>query len=486
MEANWLDASEIDNRLDPYRYSPVFMRAVQTLKSSQCPVADLNSARDPKEPLNYGILQPREFLREGGIPMVRAVDLGHPFINTADVVRVPPDVELPYRRSRLRSGDVLISIAGTLGAIAICPSGWPVANVNQSVARLRVNERHDPYYVAAFLMTTNGQTLLMREAVGSVQRHLNLEDIPSVLFPAPNINVERWIGNKLRKAECLMAAADRQRTTAAALLGDGLLLDELHVSEGNFAWCNGEAFGPVRLDADYYQPKYLSMTQHFALLERRGITSIELSELIHDGAYGVLPPSDTYGTGNLPFVRAEALSQFILDTSNPILVPVEYSNPKALGRRGELLLEVKGQIRGGALCPPEADGWLLNGSIYRMGLRPDVPAGYVLAVLLSPIGELQKQRAAANSIISYLSVDFLNLLIPRLKPELEERIDQAIRTYSDHIAEVRRLVRSATLAAEALIKGTLDESQLRIEGEAIDVWLNQPAQSGTESSIKCL
>src|SRR5437764_219416 len=121
MEANLLAASEIDNRLDSYRYSPVFMRAVHKIKAAPCPIDEINAARDPKHPLNYGILQPREFLKEGGVPMVRAVDLGHPFVNAANVVRVPVDVEAPYRRSRLQCGDILISIAGTLGSIGICP-----------------------------------------------------------------------------------------------------------------------------------------------------------------------------------------------------------------------------------------------------------------------------------------------------------------------------------------------------------------------------
>jgi hypothetical protein len=148
-----------------------------------------------------------------------------------------------------------------------------------------------------------------------------------------------------------------------------------------------------------------------------------LGDLIEDGAYGVLPPSEAYGTGDLPFLRAEALGNFVIDLDSPILVPREYRNPKAIASEGDLLLEVKGKIEGGAICAAELSGWLLNGSIYRLTLKSKAVAGYVIAVLLSEFGDLQKKRAAANSIISYLSLDFLNaLVIPRASGKVEEEI----------------------------------------------------------------
>ena len=186
----WTDHQDLDARLDAGRYAPDFLAALRHVKSLSAHVA-FGTLREASTPLSYGILQPREFLNGHGAFMVRAVDLGNPFLERGKVVRVPSNVEEPYRRSRLAPGDLLISIAGTLGAIGLAPSFPAIANVNQSVARFRAGENTDSYYLAAYFLSSLGQKLLAREAVGSVQQHLNLEDLPGILIACPEQKVQK-------------------------------------------------------------------------------------------------------------------------------------------------------------------------------------------------------------------------------------------------------------------------------------------------------
>jgi len=474
MFASWLNAGDLDARLDPYRYAPEFISVLHRIKSSHIPIINLEAVRKSDEPINYGIIQPLDFVKRHGVPMISASNLTNPLIDRESVVCVSRDVESPYKRSRLKQGDILISIAGTLGAIGVCPAGWSIANINRQVARLRVNDAHDPHFIAAFLMAATGQLILMREAVGTVQRHFNLEDLPGVLLPSPGNTIELAIGNKVRKAERLQEQAEKARSHAEEVLHQGLRLAEFKPTYEQHAWTGRELFTSARSDAEFYQSQYIALEKHLRDLEQSGLEVARLSSMMKSGSYGVLPSSDDYGKGDLPFLRAQDLGHYILETNNPIEVPRYYNNPKAIAHAGDLLLEVKGNIAAGAICPPYADGWLVNGSIYRMSLDEDVSATYVLAVLLSPLGELQKKRAAANSIISYLSLDFLNQLqIPRLSPEEEQEISSSIGLYSEATMKMRELIIKSKSDVEALIDDSLDEEALLREGAEIERWLKE-------------
>lgn len=458
---SWVDAPELGHRLDPYRYDPVFIGAHRRL-TTQVATASLESLTTA--PINYGILQPREF-RDIGIPMVRAVDLGNPTVDWAEVRKVPPEVETPYRRSRLATGDVLLSIAGTLGAVGIVPPGPSVANVNQSVARIRPSPALDGGFIAAFLMTRLGQTILEREAVGSVQRHLNIEDVRTLRIPTPRSGIDRAIGNKLRKAERLREIGGRALSRAESRLQE--LTGGFEQSAQRTSWVGANTFEFARLDAEFYQPHYLVAARWFD--ENR---TDRLEDLMISGSYGVLPESEDYGRGDMQFLRATDIGHLFVNHEDALTVPREYAHPKGTAHEGDVLLEVKGMISGGAVCPKEAEGYLVNGSIFLIRPKETVDPHYLAAVLVGPAGIVQKQRASSNSVISYVSLEFLRALrIPRFGSDVETAIGKDVRLFEKSRREAILLTKSATTAVEALIAGLLDEAALLAESDAIEAWL---------------
>ena len=68
-----------------------------------------------------------------------------------------------------------------------------------------------------------------------------------------------------------------------------------------------------------------------------------LRSLMDDGSYGVLPSSDDYGHGDLRFLRAQDVGEFLIEANGEVLVPRHYANPKAMSHEGDLLLKVKGR-----------------------------------------------------------------------------------------------------------------------------------------------
>ncbi|MBK1643211.1 hypothetical protein CKO25_00780 [Thiocapsa imhoffii] len=139
-------------------------------------------------------------------------------------------------------------------------------------------------------------------------------------------------------------------------------------------------------------------------------------------------------------------------------------------------------IAGGAVCPEEADGYLVNGSVFRIRPKPEIDPHFLAAVLVGPIGAVQKKRAASNSVISYVSLDFVRALqIPRFGEETETGIGNDVRRFDANRRESRGLISAARAGVESLIDGTLDEPALLAEGEAIEQWLSEnPSPHPTE------
>lgn len=80
--------------------------------------------------LSYGIVQPGSEDAEG-VPIVRVKDLQQGAIDSSEPLRVASSIEATYTRTRLRGGEVLLSLVGSVGLSAVVPEelrGWNVAS----------------------------------------------------------------------------------------------------------------------------------------------------------------------------------------------------------------------------------------------------------------------------------------------------------------------------------------------------------------------
>jgi type I restriction enzyme S subunit len=93
-----------------------------------------------------------------------------------------------YRRSRLRTGDLLFSIRGTVGRTALVPDLLELANITQDTARIGI-AKGDTHFVRYFLETDKVQRFLKVHTLGVAVQGINLRDvrrIPLMLPPFPS------------------------------------------------------------------------------------------------------------------------------------------------------------------------------------------------------------------------------------------------------------------------------------------------------------
>jgi type I restriction enzyme S subunit len=90
-------------------------------------------------------------------------------------------------RSKLESGDILYSIAGTIGRISVVPEDILPANVNQALAIIRINkDKINPNYIRYCLKDKNITFELHSKIVHAVQPNLSLGEISNTLIPFPD------------------------------------------------------------------------------------------------------------------------------------------------------------------------------------------------------------------------------------------------------------------------------------------------------------
>jgi type I restriction enzyme S subunit len=94
-------------------------------------------------------------------------------------------------RSVVKSGDVLISIAGTVGRVAVVPADAPEMNCNQAVAILRPAARCVPTYLMTWLKSRDAQRQMSGLSVQSTIKNLSLTKIRAMVMPLPDAREQK-------------------------------------------------------------------------------------------------------------------------------------------------------------------------------------------------------------------------------------------------------------------------------------------------------
>ena len=157
----------------------------------------LGEVVEPTAPIIYGILQPGPDT-SGGVPYVRPSEIEAGQIDFGSLKRTTPEIAQRYRRASLRTDDVLLSIVGTIGKVALVPPVLDGANITQSSCRIRPEGRLIlPEFVKQFLCSPLAVEQFDKFRLGTAVPRLNLEDVRKIEIPVPPKAEQRRIVSKI-------------------------------------------------------------------------------------------------------------------------------------------------------------------------------------------------------------------------------------------------------------------------------------------------
>ena len=147
------------------------------------PVKPLSEVIDPNRPITYGILMPGPNQRDG-VKYVRVVDMRHNGIELSAIRKTTHVISQEYRRSILKPDDLIMSIRGHVGRLAVVPKELDGANITQDTARLAVKGQ-SPLFVRELLRTQSVQRWMASRTKGMAVRGINLGDIKQMPIMLP-------------------------------------------------------------------------------------------------------------------------------------------------------------------------------------------------------------------------------------------------------------------------------------------------------------
>ena len=142
----------------------------------------LNDLIKTDRPITYGILKPGTGF-PGGIPVVKVKDMQNGIIDESDLLLTSPEIDTQYQRSKLCKGDLLISIRGSVGRMAIVPESLEGANITQDTARLTIDESYNSVYVRGVLESAPLQIEMERNIRGVAVKGINIGFLRELQIP---------------------------------------------------------------------------------------------------------------------------------------------------------------------------------------------------------------------------------------------------------------------------------------------------------------
>ena len=205
-----------NNRCDAYYYQPKFTLVESKLEAVDYPVfsigeliTDLSGGATPKVEGDF-------YTDIDGVFFLRVQNISMEGIILEDVKFIKREVhEGMLKRSQLNKNDLVYTITGRIGSVAVVPEGFE-GNINQHSVRFHLKEKINnivinPYYVAIFLNTELGNFLAIRKATGGTRPALDYHTLKSLIIPLPSEEIQdkitKEVKARMQKAEQLRKEA---------------------------------------------------------------------------------------------------------------------------------------------------------------------------------------------------------------------------------------------------------------------------------------
>lgn len=390
------------------------------------------------------------------IRYLQAKDIKNHFIEDNNPVFVSKEYFEKNKRSHVKEENIILSIMGSVGDIAITPKGFKPTLANRAVAIIKDIKDINPYYLFTYLGTNYGQLQIERQKNGGVQERINLDVLSKVKIP--------FVGTKfqINIAEVItFSHLKRKESKSTYLNAENILLKEIgfyekvtglnpvEVTNYNVKTFK-DSFGVTgRLDSEYYQKKYEDFEK--LILENKNGYSFVKNEFEHITKKS---KKDKVGynyieIGDVNVNDGSCKSSYVEAKDLP-------ANAKTLVKKGDLLISNVRPYRGAVtLIDFEDNDLIVSGAFTVLREKEEsIFVNEVLKVLLrtSVYKEWLLKFNVGTSYPVIKDSDVLQMPIPLINKEIQKLITEKIREsqllkqQSEHLLEVAK--RAVEIAIE--------------------------------------
>jgi type I restriction enzyme, S subunit len=166
--------------------------------------------------VTYGIVQAGPEI-DGGVPYIRTGDIKNGEIVVDGLRHTSPEIASKFTRSRVKRGEIVMSIRATVGTTAIVPPELDGANLTQGTARIAPGENTTLEYLLSHLRSQNAQTWIEGQVKGATFREITLTRLRELPVPIPPLGVQQKFSTIYQKNRSVWKRLRDDTANAAGL-----------------------------------------------------------------------------------------------------------------------------------------------------------------------------------------------------------------------------------------------------------------------------
>jgi len=437
------------HRLDAEYYQPEYLAVEQKLDLRK--TVTINDISESV--VNFGAYSLCNYIvwRESGVPYLNVENIKDGYIDLEGVKFIDDEINEILKKSKVKEGQVVITMAGTIGNSAVAHKIPPKINSNQATAKITLKEGFSPYYIAAFLNSYYGRKQTEREIVSSVQPNIFLWQIKNFKVPIIQKYKEKEIEDTY-----IIGLDTFEKSKVFYSQAEDLLLEELGLKdfkpteELSYIVNLSEVKSAHRADAEYFHPKYEKIIQKIKMQNLK-----VLGDLV-SLKKGFEPGSEEYQNEGKLFIRVSNISKHgLIDKDQKYLSDGLYQKLKKdfEPRPGEILL-TKDANPGIAYVLKESLEGIIAGGVIRLKPKEDIEAEYLALCINSIIGQMQIDRDAGGSVIVHWKPEQIRKLqVPILPKSTQNKIADLVIQSHQARKKAKELLDKAKREVEELILG---------------------------------
>lgn len=452
-DAKYVNTSYIADRLDANYYSDKYLVIEQQIKNSGYKVVKYHDICDVIKCGPFGSSVLAENYNDTGIIMIRPLNLKEVLLSEDELVRFPEEslgTDFPV----FEAGDILFARVGT-PSCSIIPNSIEKVTISPNIIASKLKKTINKYYVALFLNTDYGLNQLERRFKAVSQPTISTDEIKTIDIVLPDVHIQNYIGNKVRKAEELREEAKWLKEELYEVINK-LFPILSNNEERKYNFVIESLVNSERLDPDYYSSEHIA-----ARVALSKFQTIKLKDIayITDGDHG----TPEFKKEGVKFLRNKNVGEFIVDYSDLVYIDKAYEEKYLKSSRlqaKDILLTKIGSIgRSAIFLDGEAN---LNANSALIRITHDKFSPYFLCVLFnSNLYQIIFNKEAGGAVQSALSLNRLGEIpIPIISQEIQSDIEQKLKRFIDCTSLSTQLINEAKQDVEDLIEGKFDESKI--------------------------
>lgn len=457
--AVWVNRLMIQPRIDSQYYRTDFVENEYKIEQIGC-----EKLGEIIERGDYGVLPDSEDYCEKGVPLIRGTNLRDLTIDDKEVIRVPKDYLTS--KSEIQHRDILILIKGaTIDAewsVAIVPNIRESMIYNGSIFRVRVKTGYDPYYITAF-MSTKYFLLQKTRAISNTGIYYNDKNsLENFMIAIPSPEIQKYIGDKVRRAEELREEAKRLKEEAESLISNSINLERLVEKVRDYKSMNNwvdSASISGRIDGQYYINPITEINKYMKNIDMKLVVLRDIAEVRKGFSYS------NESSNGVPYIRISDLDDLLIDYSKVVRIDNKTYQQKRNSQLKyfDLIMAITGATIGKVSV-------FYNKEIEKATLSADT--AYVrfnniedsIAYLLyfkTVIGQLAITQGITGATNKHLAIeDIKNIVLPQFEDSIKKEVKNKIVQSMDNIYTSKLLIQQAKQDVEDLIEGNFDMSKL--------------------------